>query len=49
MTIKEIEILSGMERGNIRFYEREGLITPNRMSNGYRDYSEVELQTFFSF
>ena len=44
MTIKEIEILSGMERGNIRFYEREGLITPNRMSNGYRDYSKVELQ-----
>lgn len=44
MTIKEIETLSGMERANIRFYEREGLITPKRMDNGYRDYSEDDLQ-----
>lgn len=44
MTIKEIETLSGMERANIRFYEREGLIAPNRMDNGYRDYSEDDLQ-----
>ncbi|MFA6783241.1 MAG: MerR family DNA-binding transcriptional regulator, partial [Sedimentibacter sp.] len=40
MLIKEIENLSGMERANIRFYEREGLITPKRLDNGYRDYSE---------
>ncbi len=44
MTIKEIEALSGMERANIRFYEREDLITPKRMDNGYRDYSENDLQ-----
>lgn len=44
MTIKEIEILSGMDRANIRFYEREGLIAPKRMDNGYRDYSEDDLQ-----
>ncbi len=44
MQIKEIEILSGMDRGNIRFYEGEGLITPQRMDNGYRDYSEEDLQ-----
>ncbi|MBE5967067.1 MAG: MerR family transcriptional regulator [Lachnospiraceae bacterium] len=44
MTIKEIEIRSGMERANIRFYEREGLITPKREDNGYRDYSEGDLQ-----
>ncbi|KAB3528839.1 MerR family transcriptional regulator [Alkaliphilus serpentinus] len=44
MTIKEVEMLSGMERGNIRFYEREGLITPKRMDNGYRDYSQNDLQ-----
>jgi len=42
--IKEIEKLSGMDRANIRFYESEGLITPRRMDNGYRDYSEDDLQ-----
>jgi DNA-binding transcriptional MerR regulator len=44
MKIKEIEALSGMKRANIRFYEREGLITPKRMDNGYRDYSDADLQ-----
>lgn len=44
MTIKEIEALSGMERANIRFYEREGLIAPERMENGYRNYSDDELE-----
>lgn len=44
MTIKEIETRSAMERGNIRFYEREGLIAPSRMDNRYRDYSEDDLQ-----
>ena len=36
MTIREIEALSGMTRANIRFYESEGLLTPNRMENGFR-------------
>ncbi|MGI5899494.1 MAG: MerR family transcriptional regulator [Christensenellales bacterium] len=44
MTIKEMEKLSGMERANIRFYEREGLLAPKRMENGYRDYSQDDLQ-----
>lgn len=45
MTIKEIEAQSGMTRANIRFYESEGLLTPERGANGYRNYSEDELQT----
>lgn len=44
MTIKEIESLSGMTRANIRFYETEGLLTPKRAENGYRDYTEEDLQ-----
>lgn len=44
MLIKEVEKLSGMDRANIRFYELEKLITPRRMDNGYRDYSENDLQ-----
>ena len=43
MTIKEIEELSGMTRANIRFYEKEGLIKPQRDSNGYRNYSRDDL------
>ncbi|MDD3409130.1 MAG: MerR family transcriptional regulator [Methanobacteriaceae archaeon] len=44
MIIKEIESLSGMTRANIRFYEFEGLLLPARNSNGYRDYSEKDLE-----
>lgn len=44
MTIKEVETRSGMQRANIRFYEREGLITARRLDNGYRDYSEDDLR-----
>lgn len=44
MTIHEIETRSGLDRANIRFYEREGLITPARLSNGYRNYTESDLR-----
>lgn len=43
MNIKEIEERSGMQRANIRYYEQAGLLKPMRMSNGYRDYSEPDL------
>lgn len=42
MTIKELETRTGMERANIRFYEKEGLLSPKRLDNGYRDYSEED-------
>lgn len=42
MTIKELETRTGMERANIRFYEKEGLLSPRRQDNGYRDYSEED-------
>lgn len=44
MTIKEIEIRSGMTRANIRYYEQEGLLAPERLENGYRNYSEEDLR-----
>lgn len=44
MTIKEIESRSGMTRANIRFYETEGLLVPVRLPNGYRDYSDEDLE-----
>lgn len=45
MNIKEIEELSGLPRSGIRYYEAEGLLEPLRLPNGYRDYSEADLQT----
>lgn len=46
MTIKEVEQITGLTRSNIRFYEKEKLISPNRnTSNGYREYSEEDIQT----
>ena len=43
MTIKEIETLSGLPRANIRYYESEGLIAPKRAENGYREYSQADI------
>lgn len=45
MTIKEIEKLLGIPRANIRFYEKEGFISPDRKENEYRDYSESDVET----
>lgn len=45
MTIKEIEEHTGIPRANIRYYETEGLLSPSRSTNGYRDYSEADLET----
>ena len=45
MNIKDIESRSGMTRANIRFYEQEDLLHPQRQDNGYRDYSDADLQT----
>lgn len=44
MTSKEMEARSGVARANIRYYEAEGLLTPARLKNGYRDYSEADLE-----
>ncbi len=44
MKINEVERLVGITKGNIRFYEKEGLLTPGRNSeNGYRDYGEADV------
>ena len=38
MIIKEVEEKTGLSRSNIRFYEKEKLIAPDRnVNNGYRE------------
>ena len=44
MQINELEMKTGLDRATIRFYEKEGMITPIRKENGYRDYSEEDQQ-----
>lgn len=45
MNIKQIEQETGLNRANIRYYEKEGLLAPPRMENGYRDYSQQDVLT----
>lgn len=43
MKINDVEKLLGITKANIRFYEKEGLISPIRSENGYREYSETDI------
>ena len=45
MTIKELEERLDMTRANIRFYEQEGLLSPERGTNNYRIYSDNDVET----
>lgn len=40
MRIGELAKLTGTSTRAVRYYEDEGLITPRRMPNGYREYDE---------
>ncbi len=44
MTIKEVEQCLEVPRATVRFYEKEGLITPKRGANGYREYSSEDVE-----
>ena len=45
MTIQEVEKLAGMTRANIRFYEKGGLLTPERNeANNYREYRDSDVE-----
>lgn len=44
MRVKELEKMFGVTRANIRFYEKEGLLKPERAENGYRDYDNEDVE-----
>ena len=44
MTIKEVEKELDIPRATVRFYEKEGLLRPQRGDNGYRAYSEQDIE-----
>lgn len=45
MTIKEIETVTGLPRANIRYYESEGFLHPERGENGYRNFTQSDVDT----
>ena len=44
MKIKELENLLSISRSNIRFYERQGMFSPERKDNNYREYTEQDIE-----
>ena len=44
MKIKELENLLSVSRSNIRFYEKQGLFSPERKDNNYREYTEQDIK-----
>lgn len=44
MKINEVEELLQISKANIRFYEKEGLLSPKRAENGYRDYADEDVE-----
>jgi len=43
MKIQDVEIRTGLDRATIRFYEKEGIVVPEREDNGYRSYSDEDV------
>lgn len=44
MQIKEVELLTGMTRANIRFYEKQGLLNrTSRNEYNYREYTKDDI------
>lgn len=44
MKIKELENLLSISRSNIRFYEKQGLFSPERKDNNYREYTKQDIE-----
>ena len=44
MKTHELEKELGISKHTIFYYEKEGIITPQRDDNGYRSYSQDDLQ-----
>ena len=44
MKINEVEKLLNIPKATIRFYEKEGLLTPQRKENSYREYSDTDIE-----
>ena len=44
MKINDVEQILGISKANIRFYEKQNLLSPQRKENGYREYSQEDVE-----
>lgn len=44
LKIKELENILSISRSNIRFYEKQGLFSPERKDNNYREYTNQDIE-----
>ncbi|TCZ80997.1 MerR family transcriptional regulator [Paenibacillus albiflavus] len=44
MKIGELSKLTGVSVRSLRYYEQQGLITPQRLDNGYREYHVLTVE-----
>lgn len=44
MNIQETAILTNLTKETIRYYEKVGLLKPQRQTNGYRDYQSTDIK-----
>ncbi|UVI33011.1 MerR family transcriptional regulator [Paenibacillus spongiae] len=45
MKIGELSRKTGVSIRSLRYYEKQGLITPERLTNGYRDFNPITVST----
>ncbi|MEV4221912.1 MerR family transcriptional regulator [Nonomuraea sp. NPDC049725] len=45
MRIGDLAHRTGVHRRLLRYYEEQGLLSPARLVNGYREYSEADIAT----
>ena len=43
-TVKQISEITGVSADSLRYYDREGILSPARHENGYRYYSEADMK-----
>lgn len=43
MNIKQVELLLGRDRTLVRYYIDKGLVKPHQRGNGYRDFSDADI------
>ncbi|NGO68973.1 MerR family transcriptional regulator [Streptomyces boncukensis] len=45
MRMKEMVRRTGVHERMLRYYEEQGLLTPERLPSGYREYAEADVET----
>ena len=43
-TVKQIAELTGVTADTLRYYDKEGIVSPKRHENGYRYYDEKDVK-----